>query len=49
MAGKIHFVSAGAGSGKTHRLTEILPRHTSRDGFRFKPLPNCANGRARIC
>src|SRR5665213_4381003 len=24
MAGKIHFVSAGAGSGKTHRLTEIL-------------------------
>ena len=24
MTAKLHFVSAGAGSGKTHRLTEIL-------------------------
>ena len=24
MSGKLHFISAGAGSGKTYRLTQIL-------------------------
>jgi ATP-dependent exoDNAse (exonuclease V) beta subunit len=29
MSGKLHFISAGAGSGKTHRLTEILHKKLS--------------------
>jgi len=34
MAGKLHFISAGAGSGKTFRLTEILHEQLSSGAVR---------------